>query len=140
MDFVTVAAFRPVSGVVVEGDHFAVAVLRDVAGMVLEAEVHIGTESEIGLLAPESPDDFAGCPVDFVDRAGVARGNEVVTLGVFVDGVDVEVIPGVGGVVAGSCLAGVNWEDGFYILWVSLCFVILIDRSWAYRPARHVPD
>lgn len=124
MDFVTVAAFGPVSGVVVQGDHFAVAVLRDVASMVLEAEVHIGTESEIGLLAPESPDDLAGCSVDLVHRAGVAGGNEVVTFGVFVDGVDVEVIPGVGGVVAGSCLAGVNWEDGFYRYITGLAWVL----------------
>lgn len=73
VDFVSVSALGSMSSVVVERDDFAVTVLRDVAGMVLEAEVDIGTESKVGLLAAESPDDFTGCSVDLVDRAGVAR-------------------------------------------------------------------
>lgn len=68
--------------------------------MVLEAELHVVAELEVGLCAAEAPDDFAGGAVDFVYGAGVARGDEVVALAVFVDGVDVEVVPGIGGVVA----------------------------------------
>jgi hypothetical protein len=49
-----------------------------------------------------------------VHGAGVARGDKVVALAVLVDGVDVEVVPGVGGVVAGAGLTGVYGEDGLW--------------------------
>lgn len=75
--------------------------------MMLEAKRDIGTEFKVRTLPAQSPDDLAGRPVDFVHRTGIARGDEVVAIAVFVDGVDVEVVPGVGGVVARAGLAGV---------------------------------
>lgn len=48
-----------------------------------------------------------------MDGARVARGDQVVAGGVFVDAVDVKVIPGVGRVVARAGLAWVQWQDGF---------------------------
>lgn len=68
--------------------------------MMLEAKRDVGTEFKIRTLPAQSPDDLARGPVDLVHRAGIARGDEVVAVAVFVDGVDVEVVPGVGGVVA----------------------------------------
>jgi hypothetical protein len=62
----------------------------------------------------EAPDDGAVGAVYLVDGAGVAGGDEVVARGVLVDAVDVEVVPGVGGVVAGAGLSWVDGEDGFY--------------------------
>ena len=75
--------------------------------MVLEAKRGVGTEFKIRTLPAQSPDDLARCTVDFVHGAGIARRDEVVAIAVFVNGVDVEVVPGVGGVVARACLAGV---------------------------------
>jgi len=99
--------------VVVQGDDLFISVLRDEACVVLEAELDALTELKVGFLAVEAPNDVAGGAVDLVDGAGVAGGYEVVTRGVFVNGVDVEVVPGVGGVETGAGLAGVDWEDGF---------------------------
>lgn len=75
--------------------------------MVLEAERDVGTEFKVRTLPAQSPDDLARGPVDLVHGAGVARGDEVVAVAIFVDGVDVEVVPGIGGVVARAGLAGV---------------------------------
>jgi hypothetical protein len=47
-----------------------------------------------------------------VHGAGVARRDEVVARAVLVDAVDVEVVPGVGRVVARAGLARVEREDG----------------------------
>jgi len=47
-----------------------------------------------------------------VHGAGVARRDEVVAGRVLVDAVDVEVVPRVGGIVAGAGLARVEREDG----------------------------
>lgn len=66
----------------------------------LEGELDIGTESEVAVFSSETPDQRTSCGVDLVDGVGVAGGDEVGAGGVFVDGVDVEIIPGVGTVVA----------------------------------------
>jgi hypothetical protein len=79
---------------------------------VLEAKLHVVTELKVGLCATKAPDYLAGCTVDLVYGAGVAGGNKVVTLGVLVDRVDVEVVPGVRRVVAGAGLTGINGKDG----------------------------
>lgn len=102
--------------VVVERDELDRRVARRVgqeARVVLEAEGRVGTEGEGRLLAVQPPQDLAGAAGDFVHRARVPRGDDVVAVGVFVDAVDVEVVPGVGRVVAGAGLAGVEREDGF---------------------------
>jgi hypothetical protein len=102
-----------VGGVVEEGDDFDVVVLGEEAGVVPEAEGGVGGEGKGAALAVQTPDDAAVGAVDFEEGAGVARGDEVVAGGVLCDAVDVEVVPGVGGVVARAGLAGVEGEDGF---------------------------
>ena len=74
----------------------------------LEAELDALTELKVGFLAVEAPNDVAGGAVDLADGAGVASGDEVVAQSVFVNGVDVEVVPGVRGVETGAGLAGVD--------------------------------
>jgi hypothetical protein len=106
------AIFSSVRGVIIQRDDFLATFLRDEAGVVLEAELDVVAELKVGLCATETPDDLAGCTVDLVYGAGVAGGNKVVTLGVLVNRVDVEVVPGVRRVVAGAGLAGVDGKDG----------------------------
>lgn len=79
----------------------------------LETELDALTELKVGFLAVEAPNDVAGGAVDLADGAGVASGDEVVAQSVFVNGADVEVVPGVRGVETGAGLAGVDWKDGF---------------------------
>lgn len=102
VDFTAASVLGAVRRVIVERDNLFGTVIgfRDVPRVMLEAELHVVAELEVGFCAAEAPDDFAGGAVDFVHGAGVARGDEVVALAVFVNGVDVEVVPGVGGVVA----------------------------------------
>lgn len=103
------------SRVVVNGNDLLLAVLgaAQVARVVLEGELDALSELEVGGLAAELPEDFAGAAVDLVGGVGVAGGDEVVALVVLVDAVDVEVVPGVGGVVAAAGLTGVEREEGF---------------------------
>lgn len=73
----------------------------------LEAKVDAVPELEGAVFAGKAPDNGPVGPVDLVDRASVAGGDEVVPVGVFVDAVDVEVVPSVGAVVSRARLAGV---------------------------------
>ena len=80
----------------------------------LEAEVGVGTQLEIGPLASQTPDNLSCGTVNLVDGACVSRRDEIVSLAIFVDRVDVEVVPCVGRVVAGSSLSRVDGEDSLY--------------------------
>ena len=112
VDLGTFAVLRAVGAIVVQTDDLDVALLSEPAGMVLEAELGPLGHVKVGAVAVEPPDDGAVGAVDLVDGAGVAGGDEVVAVGILVDAVDVEVVPRVGGVVSGACLAGVDGEDG----------------------------
>jgi hypothetical protein len=46
-----------------------------------------------------------------VDGTGIAGGDQVVALCVFVDRVDVEVVPRIGRIVACACLARIQREN-----------------------------
>lgn len=97
-----------VRAVVVEADDLDAVLLAYKAGVVLEAELGVLGHLERAVLAVQLPDDFPARPVDLVDAARVARGDEIVAVGVLVDAVDVEVVPCVGAIVPGSGLAGVD--------------------------------
>jgi hypothetical protein len=47
-----------------------------------------------------------------MDSTSIASGDQVVALCVFVDRVDVEVVPRIGRIVACACLARIEREDG----------------------------
>jgi hypothetical protein len=93
VDFTATTVLGSVRGVIIERDDFLITVLRHVACMMLEAELHVGSKIEIRLHTTETPDDFAGGAIDLMDGTGIPSGNEVVAFGVFVDRIDVEVIP-----------------------------------------------
>src|SRR5215475_6584193 len=89
-------------GAIVEERVHAIA---DGLGVVLEGEDLTGTvqslswtgrQLETAASATELPEDLAGAPTQLVCRPGVARADEQVALGVEVDSVDVEPIPGRG--------------------------------------------
>jgi hypothetical protein len=103
-------------GVVEEGEDCRGGVLVAHARVVLVGEVEAGPEGEGGraVRAAELPDDGPVRAGDVVDGGRVARGDEIVAGRVFVDRVDVEVVPGQGGVEAGAGAGGVGgvWGDG----------------------------
>ena len=95
-----------VGGVVEDGEDCVGGVFVAEARVVLVGEVKAPGEGEGGAghvgLAPELPQDRPVLAGDLVDGGGVAGGDEVVAGRVFVNGIDVEVVPGVGGVEARS--------------------------------------
>lgn len=83
------------TAVVEETDDFGISVAGEEACVVLEAERDAGREGEVRELAAKSPDDGSGGAVDFVDCGGVPAGDEVVVIGVAVDGVYMEIVKGI---------------------------------------------
>ena len=61
--------------------------------------------------ATKLPEDGAVLAGDLIDGAGVAGGDEVVARGVFVNGIDVEVVPRLGGVKASAGRFGAVGRD-----------------------------
>lgn len=72
----------------------------------LEGEVDARGNGEVGIGAAELPEDGAGRTVEFEDGCVVACGDEVVSVAVFVNAVDVEVVVGVEG---GAGVEGAGW-------------------------------
>ena len=78
-----------------------------------------GFEPERAVLAAEYPDDVPGAQVHLVHRPGEAGADQQVSVGVQVDGVDVEPVPGGGGrrgprllaVLVGDVVCGVPLEE-----------------------------
>ena len=112
VDLAAVVVLGAVGAVVVEAENFDAVVLREPAGVVLEAKVDAVPQRKGAVGAGQAPDNAAVSAVDLVHGAGVAGGDQVVALRILVDTVDVEVVPGVGAVVARSSLAGIDGEDG----------------------------
>jgi hypothetical protein len=113
VDLVPSTIFRSVRRVVVEGDDLLATLGGNIPCVMLEGEFDLGTKSEVRVLAAQTPDYRARGAVDLVDCVGVPGGDQVGVMGVFVDAIYVEVIPGVRTVVAGTCLAGVEGEVRF---------------------------
>lgn len=85
--------------IVKEGNPLDGAVLRarQQPSIVLERKAHISRHREVGAMAAAKlPDDVACRAVDLENGGVVACGDQIVSVGVFVDAVDVEVIPCVG--------------------------------------------
>src|SRR5262249_34561545 len=77
------------------------------ARVVLPPERRPGPHLEIALLAAQPPEDRTGLAVELVDRARVARRDEVVAVRLLLDRVDVEVVVR----VAGRRAAGARQRD-----------------------------
>jgi hypothetical protein len=101
------------------GTNAARGVVEDGQGGVIVAEARVvlpgdvggGTVGEVGegvVFAAEAPEDGTGAAVDVGEAVGVARGDEEVALGVFVDAVDVEEVPWVIGRLAVAFEPAVN--------------------------------
>src|SRR5215212_907307 len=80
-----------------------VAVIEDgdsavgmIAGVMLEGSHGARTHLEVALFPAELPDDLARLSVDLVNSAGITGGDEQVFLIVYIYGVDVEVVKGLG--------------------------------------------
>jgi hypothetical protein len=82
----------------------------------LEAKVDVRTESKVGSQTTKSPDDLAGGTVDLVHGTGIASRDQVVAFGILVHGVDMEVVPCVGGVVACTRLSRVKRKNSLYVI------------------------
>jgi hypothetical protein len=95
---------KAVGGVVEDGKDGRYSVLVAEARVVLVGEIQAVGEGEGGggVGFAESPEDGTIGAGDFVDGGGVGSGDEVVAGVVFVDRIDVEVVPGEGGVKAGA--------------------------------------
>lgn len=111
VDFGSAAVLSAMGTVIVQADDFDTVFLAEPAGVVLEAELGALGHLEVASVAVEAPDNGAICAVDLVNCAGVTGRDEVVTLGVLVDAVNVEVVPCVRGVVSRTCLARVDWKN-----------------------------
>src|SRR5215212_1188276 len=91
------------------------------AGVVLESGPGAGTHLEVALLPAQTPDDLSRLSVDLVHGGGVAGGDEQVILIVYVYGVDVEVVVGLGvRRVEADVLEAVPLEDDLTALDVDL--------------------
>lgn len=99
--------------VVIQADDLDAIFLAEPARVVLEAELGAVGHFEVAAVAVEAPDDATVGAVDLVHGAGVAGRDEVVALGIFVDAVDVEVVPRIRRVVARAGLTWVDGQDGF---------------------------
>jgi len=96
-------AMKAVGGVVEDGRDGRYSVLVAEARVVLVGEIQAVGEGEGGGVGvTELPEDGTIGAGDFVDGGGVASGDEVVAGVVFVDRIDVEVVPGEGGVKASA--------------------------------------
>src|SRR5215217_2931532 len=93
LDHDTAGLFYFVYVAVVEDGDGAVGVI---AGVMLEGRHGARTHLEGTLFPAELPDDLARLSVDFVHSAGITGGDEQVLLIVYVYGVDVEVVEGLG--------------------------------------------
>jgi hypothetical protein len=95
---------KAVGGVVEDGKDGRYSVLVAEARVVLVGEIQAVGEVEGGggVAVADLPEDGTVGAGNFVDCGGVASGDEVVAGVVFVDRIDVEVVPGEGGVKAGA--------------------------------------
>lgn len=107
----TIVVLGTMGAVVVQADDFDVAILLQPASVVLEAKLGSVGHLEVRTVAVEAPDYGAVGTVDLVDGAGITSRNEVVALGIFVNAVDVEIVPRVGRIVARSSLARVDGKN-----------------------------
>lgn len=97
--------------VFVKADNLNFTILFELAGVMLETEIGAFGRSNVRADTIEAPDNGTVSTVNLINRISAVRGYEVVAVSVFIDAVDVKIVPSVGGVVARSSLARVNRED-----------------------------
>lgn len=95
MDLFAAVILGSVSGVIKKGDDLLITLL-DKARVMLEAKLDVGTQLKVRAETTQPPDDLTGGTIDLVNCASIPRGNQVITLGILVHGVDMEVVPCVG--------------------------------------------
>jgi hypothetical protein len=108
----TLTVLRTVGTVVIKTDNLDIIFLDQPPGVVLEAELGTIGHFEVRTVTVQPPNDGAVGAIDLVNGASIAGRDQVVTVSVFVYRVDVEVVPGVGRVVARASLARVDGKDG----------------------------
>lgn len=114
---VAVAVLGAMRGVVIQANDLLRPICRfgEETGVVLEGEFDVRAEFEARRFAAELPYNGACGAVDLVEGVDVASGDQIrIGGGVFVDRVDVKVVPGIGAVVAGACLARFEGKVGFW--------------------------
>lgn len=111
VDFVAAVVLSAVGGVVKQRDDLFISSPFNKPGVVLETELDVGAKVEVGPETAQTPDDLAGGAIDLVDCTGVAGRDQIVAVGVFVDGVDMEVVPCIGRIVSRARLTGVEREN-----------------------------
>ena len=107
------AVLGAMGGIVVETDNLYATFLREPTSVVLEAELCVIGYVEIALLSIETPDNGAVRPVYLMYGTGIPSRYEVVAVSIFVDAIDVKVVPCIGTVVTRTRLAGIDGKDGF---------------------------
>lgn len=115
VDFVAAVILSAVSRIVEQRDDLFISSLLDKSGVVLETELDVGTEVKVGPETAQTPDNLAGGAIDLVDCTGITGRDQVVTIGILVNRVDMEVVPCIRRIVPCSRLAGVEGEDSLYL-------------------------
>lgn len=78
MNFVAATVFGTVRSIVVQRDDFLATFFGNKTSMVLEAELDIFSQFEVGFDSTQTPDNFTRGAVDLVDRAGISSRDQVV--------------------------------------------------------------
>lgn len=115
VDFMATTIFRSMGRVIIERDHFAILLLGHESCMVLETELDIGSKIKVEFDSSQAPDNISGSAIDLVHSTGISSGDQIIPLGVLVDGIDMEIIPGVRGVVSRADLARVDGQDHLWM-------------------------
>jgi hypothetical protein len=74
----------------------------------LKREFDFIAKCEVGGFAAQLPNEVPSGTINFVYGVGVSSRYEVVTRAVFVNGVDVEVVPSIRAIVARASLTGIE--------------------------------
>jgi hypothetical protein len=87
------AVLGAMSAVVVQADDFDAVFLAEPAGVMLKAELGTLCHLEVASVAIETPNDGPVRSIDFMHSASITSGDEIVSFGVLVYTVDMEVVP-----------------------------------------------
>jgi hypothetical protein len=108
VNLVAASIFGAMSAVVVKADDFYIVVPGDETSVMLEAKLAVVRHLEGRSLTIETPNDLARLAIDLVHGASITCRNQIVSVCVFVDAVDMEVVSRVRAVVTGPCLPRVD--------------------------------
>lgn len=111
VDFVAAVILSAVSRIVKQRDDLFISTLLDKSGVMLETELDVGTEVKVGPKTTQTPDDLAGSAIDLVDCTGITGRDQIVTIGILVNRVDMEVVPCIRRIVSRPRLTRIEREN-----------------------------